>query len=85
MVNLLHYGRGVDNRLFKATGFDYAYTSREAVIKFGEHLRIDPVMRGREEAYRYEREVEEFLRWSRHVRRAREDDGVGADQEPLGF
>ena len=33
MIDLLRFGRGVDNRLFKATGFDYGYTSRETVIK----------------------------------------------------
>ncbi|MGH2952996.1 MAG: NAD-dependent epimerase/dehydratase family protein [Solirubrobacterales bacterium] len=85
MVNLMRFGRGVDNRLFKATGFDYDYTSRETVVKLGEHLRLDPVIRGREEGYHYEREVEEFLRWSRHVRRERDGEGVGADREPLGF
>jgi UDP-glucose 4-epimerase len=85
MVNLLRFGRGLDNRRFKATGFDYSYTSREAVIKLGEHLRLDPVMRGVQGAYTYEREVEEFLRWSPHVRRRAERDGVGAHQEPLGI
>ena len=33
MDNLLRFGRGVDNRAFKATGFDYGYTSREAVAE----------------------------------------------------
>ncbi|MCD6015853.1 MAG: NAD-dependent epimerase/dehydratase family protein [Solirubrobacterales bacterium] len=86
MLNLLRFGRGVDNRLYKATGFDYGYTSRETVIRLGEHLRLEPVRRGHEEGYHYEREVEEFLRWSPHVRRGRAgDDGVAADREPLGI
>jgi UDP-glucose 4-epimerase len=86
MFNLLRFGRGLDNRLYKATGFRYGYTSREAVIKLAEHMRLLPVMRGRDEVYVYEREVEEFLRWSPHVRRARgEREGVAADREPLGF
>jgi UDP-glucose 4-epimerase len=85
MVNLLRFGRGIDNRRFKATGFDYGYTSRETVLKLGEHLRVHPVMRGTESAYTYEREVEEFLRWSPHVRRRQEREGVAADREPLGF
>jgi UDP-glucose 4-epimerase len=68
MLNQLRFGRGIDNRLFKATGFEYAYTSREAVIKLGEHLRLHPLLRGAQEPYRYEQEVEEFLRWSPHVR-----------------
>jgi UDP-glucose 4-epimerase len=83
MLNQLRFGRGVDNRLFKSTGFVYGYTSRESVIKHSEHLRLNPVMRGGEETYTYEREVEEFLRWSPHVRREREEAPV--DREPLGF
>jgi UDP-glucose 4-epimerase len=85
MANLLRFGRGLDNRLFKATGFAYGFTSRETLIRLGEHLRLDPVMRGREETYTYEREVEEFLRWSPHVRRERPREGAGADHEPLGI
>ncbi len=69
MLNQLRFGRGVDNRKYKATGFNYTYTSRETVLRFGEHLRLSPVLRGIEEPYRYEREVEEFLRWSPNVRR----------------
>ena len=87
VVNQLRFGRGVDNRLFKSTGFDYGYTTREAVIKLAEHLRLAPVMRGSEQEYTYEREVEEFLRWSPNVRREHpgERGGVAADPEPLGF
>ena len=69
-MNQLRYGRGVDNRRYKATGFHYQHTSREAVLKLGEHMRLHPVVRGAQERYRYEREVEEFLRWSPHVRRS---------------
>src|SRR5688572_11359702 len=87
MINLLRFGRGMDNRAFKATGFEYGYTSRESVLKLGEHLRVAPVMRGVERSYRYEHEVEEFLRWSRHVRREGDEqgDGVSGDREPLGI
>ncbi len=80
MVNQLRFGRGLDNRKLKAIGFRYEYTSREAVLKLGEHLRLDPVVRGTERTYRYEKEVEEFLRRSPHVRRERR--GM---EEPLGF
>jgi UDP-glucose 4-epimerase len=71
-MNQLRYGRGVDNRRYKAAGFHYQYTSREAVLKLGEHLRLHPLVRGAQEPYRYEREVEEFLRWSPHVKRSGE-------------
>jgi UDP-glucose 4-epimerase len=87
MVNLLRFGRGLDNRAFKATGFGYGYTSREAVLKLAEHQRLSRVMRGVDKTYTYEREVEEFLRWSPHVRRDQpgERAAAAADREPLGF
>ena len=87
VVNQLRFGRGVDNRLLKATGFRYGYTTRETVLKLGEHLRLAPVIRGVEQTYTYEREVEEFLRWSPYVRREHpgERGGVAADREPLGI
>ena len=68
LMNLLRFGRGLDNRKLKATGFAYRYTTREAVLKLGEHLRLSPILKGVREPYRYEREVEEFLRWSPSVR-----------------
>ena len=87
MWNQLRFGRGLDNRAFKATGFRHGYTTREAVLRFGEHLRLGRLMRGVEREYTYEREVEEFLRWSPNVRREHpgERGGVAADREPLGF
>ena len=86
MLNLMRFGRGLDNRRLKAEGFRYGLTSREAVARLGEHLRLHPVMRGVEESYRYEREVEDFLRWSPHVRRERGGrEGVEADREVLGI
>jgi UDP-glucose 4-epimerase len=66
---LLRFGRAVDNRKLKATGFRYRYTTRETVLKLREHQRIDPLMRSAAGQYRYERAVEEFLRWSPSVNR----------------
>ena len=81
MLAQMRYGRGVDNRRYKAKGFHYKHTTRETVLKLGEHLRLDPILRGAREPYRYEREVEEFLRWSPHVRKGRARGGVlGKDQ-----
>ena len=31
MLNLMRFGRGLDNRRYKASGFEYGYTTREAV------------------------------------------------------
>jgi UDP-glucose 4-epimerase len=83
MLNQLRFGRGVDNRRLKARGFEYGYTSREAVIQLGEHLRLHPLLRGDREPYRYEREVEEFLRWSPNVRNSRLKDAGGLSREQL--
>jgi UDP-glucose 4-epimerase len=71
-LNQFRFGRGLDNRRYKATGFAYGHTSRETVIKLGEHLRLHPLLRGAREPYQYEREVEDFLRWSPHVKNARD-------------
>ena len=68
MLSQLRFGRGLDNRKLKATGFVYRYTTREAVVKLAEHLRLAPILRDANEVFHYEREVEEFLRWSPHVR-----------------
>ncbi len=35
MINQLRFGRGIDNRKLKATGFDYNYTTREARAEAG--------------------------------------------------
>jgi UDP-glucose 4-epimerase len=69
VLNQLRYGRGLDNRKLKGAGYAFGYTSRETVLKHAEGLRARPLRRGEGEPYRYEREVEEFLRWSPSVRR----------------
>lgn len=68
MLGQLRYGRGLDNRKLKAAGFEYGATSREAVLKLREHFRTKPLVRGTDQPYKYEQEVEEFLRWSPSVR-----------------
>ena len=67
-LGVLRYGRGLDNRKLKATGYRYRYTSREAVIKLREHQRLAAILGDAQEAYRYERDLEEFLRRSPSVR-----------------
>jgi UDP-glucose 4-epimerase len=68
VLGLLRFGRGLDNRKLKATGYRYRYTTREAVIKLREHQRLAAIRGANPEAYRYERELEEFLRRSPSVR-----------------
>ena len=69
VVQQLRYGRGLDNRKLKAAGVTLRYTTREAVQRFAEDLRVQELRRGAGAPYRYEREVEEFLRYSPSVRR----------------
>ena len=77
MRNELRFGRGLDNRQLKATGYRLRHTTRETIEKLREHQRLHPLLRDRQGPYRYEREVEDFLRWSPSVRRS-EDEGPRA-------
>jgi UDP-glucose 4-epimerase len=72
MARQLRYGRGVDNRRLKAAGVTLRYTTREAVQRFAEELRVRDLRDTDSQPYRYEREVEEFLRYSPSVRRRTE-------------
>jgi len=80
MLNQMRYGRGMDNRKLKASGFGFRHTTREAVQAFAEHLRLRPLTESAREPYRYEREVEEFLRWSPSVRRGAAAAGQAPDR-----
>ncbi len=62
-LNLLRYGRGVDNERLKAKGFEYGFTSAQAVRAFVEHARLQDIL-GDAGHYRYERDVEQFFRHS---------------------
>jgi UDP-glucose 4-epimerase len=68
MVNQLRFGRGVDNRKVKVAGAPVRHTTRETVQAFAEHLRVAGIKHDSASPYRYEREVEEFLRYSPSVR-----------------
>jgi UDP-glucose 4-epimerase len=68
MLQQWRYGRGLDNRAFKATGYRYAYTTREAVLQLRAFLRLAAIHPPTGDEYRYEQAVEEFLRRSPSVR-----------------
>ncbi len=88
LLRALRFGRGVDNRRLKATGYVYRYTTREAILKLRAHQRLRPLLGSGGSGYRYEREIEEFLRWSPSVQavaaRSRAQDGGrdGAGGDP---
>ena len=64
LLDLLRYGRGIDNRRLKRAGFTYQYTSAGAVEAFVEALRLRMTVGGTDNEYRYERDVEQFFRHS---------------------
>jgi UDP-glucose 4-epimerase len=69
MLPQLRFGRALDNRRYKATGFVYQHTTRETVLRLREQQRLEPILRGVVgSSYRYESAVEEFLRFSPSVR-----------------
>jgi len=65
LLDLLRYGRGVDNRRLKAAGFEYRYTSAGTVADFAEALRVRRIVPAT--TYQYERDVEQFFRHSPSV------------------
>ncbi len=87
MLNLMRFGRGLDNRRYKASGFEYGYTTREAAVSFAEHLRLLPILRGVESSYTYEGEVERFLRRSPLAQPPKppQPEESAASQEPFGI
>jgi UDP-glucose 4-epimerase len=71
VLDLLRYGRGVDNRRFKAAGFSYCYSTAGAVRHLVEAQRVASVVERSRPAYRYEADVETFFRHSPAVVRNR--------------
>ncbi|MGZ4683261.1 MAG: NAD-dependent epimerase/dehydratase family protein [Acidimicrobiales bacterium] len=64
LLDLLRYGRGIDNRRLKEAGFRYNYTSAGAVKAFIEAVRLRETIGSTEPTYTYERDVEQFFRHS---------------------
>ncbi|HUF84748.1 MAG TPA: NAD-dependent epimerase/dehydratase family protein [Acidimicrobiia bacterium] len=72
MLDLLRYGKGVDNTRYKKAGFRYRYTTAGTVEDFARGLRLESTVGDRHPAYKYERDVETFFRHSPAVVRNRE-------------
>ncbi len=69
VIELLKFGRGIDNRRYKEAGFRYEYTSAGAVQAFVEALRLRATVGDQDAGYRYEEDVEQFFRHSPAVLR----------------
>jgi UDP-glucose 4-epimerase len=63
-MQLLRYGRAIDNRRYKRAGFRYSYTTAGTVEAFAQGLRLAGTVGDKHPSYRYEREVEDFFRHS---------------------
>lgn len=66
-LDLLRFGRGVDNRKLKEAGFNYRYTTSGAVRHFVEADRLRKTVGETHQSYRYQGDVENFFRHSRAV------------------
>lgn len=64
LLEVLRYGRGVDNSRFKRAGFKYRFTSTGTVHAFAQAMRLEHVIGNARPVYRYERDVEDFFRHS---------------------
>jgi UDP-glucose 4-epimerase len=64
LIDLLRFGRGVDNRRLQRAGFRYGYTSAGTVEAFVESMRLRETFGSASTGYRYERDVENFFRHS---------------------
>ena len=64
MIDMLKFGRGVDNRKLQATGFQYDYTSAGAVHSFAQAMRLRRTVGDHEPTFRFEADVENFFRHS---------------------
>jgi UDP-glucose 4-epimerase len=67
LLDLLRFGRGIDNRKLKAAGFRYQFTSAGTIESFAEARRLRRAVGGGRPAYTYERDVENFFRRSAAV------------------
>jgi UDP-glucose 4-epimerase len=64
LLDLMRYGRGLDNRRLKQAGFQYRYTSAGAVQNFAGALRLQRTVGERRPDYTYDQDVEAFFRHS---------------------
>ena len=64
LLDLLRFGRGIDNRRLKRAGFRYEYTTAGAVQSFAEAARLRATVGRTRPEYAYDRDVENFFRHS---------------------
>jgi UDP-glucose 4-epimerase len=63
-LQLLRFGRTIDNTRYKRAGFRYSYTTASTIEAFAQALRLAGTIGDSSPSYRYQREVEDFFRHS---------------------
>jgi UDP-glucose 4-epimerase len=63
-LQLLRFGRVMDNARYQHAGFRYQYSNAATVEAFARGLRLAKTIGDKNPTYRYEREVEDFFRHS---------------------
>ena len=63
-LQLLRFGRTLDNTRYQHAGFRYQYSNAGTVEAFARGLRLAKTIGDKHPTYRYEREVEDFFRHS---------------------
>jgi len=63
-LQLLRFGRSIDNSRYKRAGYRYHYTSAGTVEAFAQGLRLAATIGEPHPAYRFDRDVEDFFRHS---------------------
>jgi len=63
-LQLLRFGRTIDNSRYKRAGFRYSYTTATTIEAFAQALRLAGTIGDSSPSYRYQREVEDFFRHS---------------------
>jgi UDP-glucose 4-epimerase len=63
-LGLLRFGRGADNSKLKQLGFEYEFTSAQAVMDFVRAVRLKRTVGEHFGSYRYAAEVEQFFQRS---------------------
>jgi len=67
LIPLLRYGRGMDTKRFRETGFDYRFSSVEATHAFARAIRLRKGVGHPAENYQYQEDLERFLRHANSV------------------
>jgi UDP-glucose 4-epimerase len=71
LLDLLRFGRGLDNTRFQRAGFRYRHTTAGAIEAFARGLRLKSAVGEKNPTpYKYEREIEDFFRHSSAVVRS---------------